>query len=150
MTDCPHRRLPFVLCFVVRLVVAVQSAVGFEGTEFNGGWLTGRLLSLLEIGSLLFLMALLATFIHLRIASGVGLAAAVLSLPLYFYLVFPVGFSQIFAFGHEFKVQPSSGFHENKWAITGLRALAATIFVCVRALAYNPRSWKRPISVSGS
>jgi hypothetical protein len=53
----------------------------------------------------------------------------------YLYLIAPVLFNDVFGVGHEFKVQPSGGFHWGGWAIVGVLTLAATMYVCVRNLA---------------
>jgi hypothetical protein len=60
-------------------------------------------------------------------------------LPLYLYFIAPVPFSQIFGFGHEFKVQPSGGLHWDRWAIVGVLTLAATVYVCLSNFAAHNR-----------
>jgi len=114
---------------------ALKITDGLEGTEFSGGWLTGPLLWMADIGTLLFVLALFVTFVYPRVAAAIGLASSLLSLPLYLFFIAPVPFSQVFGFGHQFKVQPSPGFHWGKWTVTGLLTLAVTSFLCVRRIA---------------
>jgi hypothetical protein len=129
------QQLSLAVSCLVGVLVAVQNTKGFDGTEFGGGWLTGPLLSIANIGILLFLLALIAAFVLRRVAAGIGFASSVLCLPLYLYLIAPVLFIHVFGVGHKFKVQPSSGFHGSGWAIAGVLTLAATMYVCVRNLA---------------
>lgn len=124
---------------LVCMIVALRNTNGLEGTEFSGGWLTGPLLSMIDIGTVLFVLALVAAFMYPRIAGAVGLTSSLLCLPLYLYLIAPVPFAHIFAFGHPFKVQPSGGVHWDKWAIAGVLTLAVTTYVCLRGLAVTSR-----------
>ncbi|HEY4762097.1 MAG TPA: hypothetical protein VIH75_00385 [Candidatus Sulfotelmatobacter sp.] len=99
-------QLSLALICLVGVFVALQNTKGLEGTEFSGGWLTGPLLWMAEIGIGLFLLALVVAFIHRRVAAAIGFAASLFCLPLYLYFTAPVPFNQIFGFGHELKVQP--------------------------------------------
>jgi len=120
--------------------VALRNTNGLEGTEFSGGWLTGPLLSMIDIGSVLFVLALVVSFVYPRIAGAIGLVSSLLCLPLYLYFIAPVPFSQIFGFGHEFKVQPRGGFHWERWAIAGVLTLAITMYVSLRNFAVVNRA----------
>lgn len=131
--------LSLALVFLVAMFVALRNSNGLDGTEFSGGWLTGPLLSMTDVGIVLFLLALIVTFVGRRVAAAIGLAASLLCLPLYLYFIAPVPFSQIFSFGHEFKVQPSAGLHWDRWAITGVLTLAATVYVCLSNFAAHNR-----------
>jgi len=102
-------QLSLALICLVGVFVALQNTKGLEGTEFSGGWLTGPLLWMAEIGIGLFLLALVVAFIHRRVAAAIGFAASLFCLPLYLYFTAPVPFNQIFGFGHELKVQPRGG-----------------------------------------
>jgi len=119
--------------------VALRNSNGLDGTEFSGGWLTGRLLSLAEVGTVFFLLALIATFVSARVGAAIGLAATLLCLPRYLYFIAPVPFTHIFGFGHEFKVQPSAGLHSDRWAIAGVLTLVATVYVGLSNLAVKNR-----------
>src|SRR5437660_11724148 len=63
-------------------LVAQRDPVGLEGTAFGGGPITDTLLRLLDIGSLLFVVALLLTFVRPRFAAVLAIAAGHLCLPL--------------------------------------------------------------------
>ena len=131
----PRRQLWLAVSCLGGAALTLQNAVGLEGTEFSGGWLTGRLLAMADVGAVLFVLALIATFPFPRIAAGVGLASSLLCLPLHLYLVAPAPFAAIFGFGHEFKVRPGAGFHWDPWAIAGLFMLAVATYVCSHGFA---------------
>jgi hypothetical protein len=126
-------------CFV-SVAVALCNSNGLEGTEFSGGSLTGPLLLMTDIGSVLFALVLISSFLYPRVAGAIGLVSSLLCLPLYLYLIAPVPFNHFFSFGHEFKVQPSGGFHWDRWTIVGALTLAVTIYACFRSLAVTNRS----------
>lgn len=132
-------QIALALICLVGLFVALQNTKGLEGTEFSGGWLTGTLLSMADIGMVLFLMALVVTFVFPRVAAAIGLASSLLCLPLDLYFMAPVPFSHIFGFGHTFKVQPGGRFHWDRWAIAGVLTLAVTTYVCLRGVAAASR-----------
>jgi hypothetical protein len=134
------------ICCLVSAFVALQNTDGFEGTEFSGGWLTGPLLSMVGIGTVLFLLAFVVGFLHPRVAAAIALVSWLLCLPLCLYFTAPVPFNQIFGFGHEFKVQPSGGFHWQSWTIAGALTFAITTYVCLRGFAATGRV---PISERG-
>jgi hypothetical protein len=75
---------------LVCVIVALRNTNSLEGTEFSGGWLTGPLLSMIDIGTVLFVLALIVTFMFPRIAGAIGLASSLLCLPLYLYFIAPV------------------------------------------------------------
>jgi hypothetical protein len=68
---------------LVYVIVALRNTNGLEGTEFSGGWLTRPLLSMIDIGTVLFVLAVILTFIYPRISRAIGLASSLLCLPLY-------------------------------------------------------------------
>jgi len=139
MKKTDTQKLPLAIICLVGVLVALQNTNGLEGTELSGGWLTGPLLSMADLGTGLFLLALIVAFIHRRVAAAIGLAASLFCLPLYLYFIAPVLFNQIFGFGHEFKVQPDGGFHWDKWAITGLFTVIVTIYICLSGFAATGR-----------
>ena len=134
------QQLELALSCLVCVIVALRNTNGLEGTEFSGGWLTGPLLSMTDIGIVLFVLALIVTFLYPRIAGAIGIASSLLCLPLYLYFIAPVPFNQIFGFGHQFKVQPSGGFHWDRWAIAGVLTLAVTIYMSLRGFAVTSRT----------
>jgi hypothetical protein len=121
------------MCFFL----ALRNTKGLEGTEFSGGWLTGPLLSMTDVGTILFAIAFIAAFFFPRIAAGVALVSSALCLPLYLYFMAPVHFNQIFGSGHEFKVPPGTDFHVDVWVLAGLLVLAVTVYLCLHGFRYN-------------
>jgi hypothetical protein len=117
------------------VLFALKITDGLAGTEFSGGRLTGPLLSMADIGSFFFVLALVVTFVYPRVAAVVGLASSLLCLPLFLFFIAPVPFNQIFGFGHELKVQPSPASTGRIWTATGLLTLAVTSVLCVRRIA---------------
>jgi hypothetical protein len=121
--------------YLACVVVVLCNTNGLEGTEFSGGWLTGPLLSMADIGTVLFVLAFVVTFRTPRIAAALGIASSLLYLPLYLYFLAPVPFSEIFGWGHQFKVQPNEAFHWDPWATGGVLTIAVTTYGCLRGLA---------------
>lgn len=125
--------------FLLCTSLAWRVASGYEGTEFSGGWLTGPLLSMVGSGTVLFIIAIVLTFVFPRVAAAIGLAASVLCLPLYFFFIAPIPFAEVFARGHEFKVQPAPGFHGETWPVIALFATAIAMCLCIRRFASKER-----------
>jgi hypothetical protein len=92
------------------VLLALQITGGHDGAEFSGVWLTGPLLSMEDIGSSLFIIAVVPTFVFPRVAAVIGLASSVFCLPLYLCLVAPVPFAQIFARGTSSRSNQLRGF----------------------------------------
>lgn len=55
------QQLALAIVCLVGVFVALQNTSGLEATEFSGGWLTGPVLSMADIGTVLFLLALVVT-----------------------------------------------------------------------------------------
>ncbi len=120
--------------FLLCIILALRITERLDGTEFSGGWLTGLLLSMAALGTVLFILGLVLTFLFPRVAALLGLASSLLCLPLYCFFIAPVPFNRIFGRGHEFKVQPAPGFHWHAWPVTALLASVVVVYVCVRRL----------------
>jgi hypothetical protein len=125
--------------YLICVFLALQITSGLEGTEFSGGWLTGPLLSMEDTGTVLFIVSVVLTFVFPRVAAAIGLASSLLCLPLYLFFIAPVPFAQVFARGHQFKDQPAPGFHWHMLPVTGLLALAVTLYFCIRRVAATSR-----------
>lgn len=121
--------------FLFCAALALRITSGVDGTEFSGGWLTGPLLSMTEIGIDLFVVALVLTILIPRVAAVIGLLSSALCLPLYCFFIAPVPFAQVFAPGHEFKVQPAAGIHWHPWPVAASLVAIITVYVCSRRLA---------------
>lgn len=112
---------------------------GLGESEFSGGWLTGPLLSMDDIGIDLFICAIVLTFVVPRVAAATGLVSTLLCLPIYLFFIAPVPFAQIFAPGHEFKGYVAPGFHLHTWPVATFLAFTLTVYVCVRGIAATSR-----------
>jgi hypothetical protein len=113
-----------------------------EGTEFSGGWATGPILHMNDVGTLLFVLALLLTFFYRRIAAAVTVVACLLCLPLYLYFTAPGPFRRFFSRA-EWSVPLQASFVWNKWAIGGIVALAIAAYVSLRSLLFAADSQSR-------
>jgi hypothetical protein len=112
--------------------LALQLTRGLDGTEFGGGWLTGPLLSMADSGTLLFILAIVLTFLFPRVAAAIGLASSLLCVPLCCFFIAPLPFAHVFARGIEFSAQPTPGFHWRMRPMTTLAAVALASYLCIR------------------
>ena len=113
------------------LVVLWAHLTDFGASEFGGGRLTAPLTTMAEISSLLFVMALLLTFFSPRFAAAVALAATLLCLPLYLYILMPGLYRWIFK--GEYSVSFTRTFHWDNWAVIGIFSLLFVAIVSFRA-----------------
>lgn len=118
--------------FLLCVCLALQLTRGLDGTEFSGGCLTGPLLSMADGGTLLFILAIVLTFLFSRVAAATGLAAALLCVPLCCFFIAPLPFAHVFACGVGFSSQPAPGFHWRMWPVTTLVAVALASYLCIR------------------
>ena len=125
--------------FLICVFLALQITSGLDGTEFGGGWFTGPLLSMADLGIVLFILAAVLTFLFPRVGAAIVLASSLLCLPLYCFFIAPAPFAQLFVRGHEFKVQPVPGFQWHSWPAINLLAVVIAVYVCIRRLAFNAR-----------
>src|SRR6185369_6560423 len=98
------------LIFMLVLAIGLMSLTTgrLEGTEFSGGWLTGRLLNIAEAGIVMFVLALFLTNWSSKAAACVALTASVCCLPLLVYFIAPGPFRS--AFKGEYSVPLESAF----------------------------------------
>jgi hypothetical protein len=68
----------------------------FGGSEFSGGHITGKLFTMAELASLLFSVALLLIIFFPRVTAAIVLAATLLCLPFYLYVLMPGPYRHIF------------------------------------------------------
>ena len=106
------------LACVVVLWVRVD---GFGASEFGGGWLTGALLRMADLGALFFLAALVLTFFLRRAAATIALMAALLCLPFYLYILMPGPYRSLFK--GEYSVPLNRPFYWDTWAAVGVFSL---------------------------
>jgi len=101
----------------------------FGASEFSGGRLTGPLFKMADLGSVLFLLALLLTFFLRRTAATIALAATLLCFPFYLYVLMPGPYRWIFK--GEYSVPLYRPFHWDNWAVVGVFSL---LFVATLSL----------------
>ena len=135
--------------FLLCVCLTLQLTWGLDSTEFSGGWLTGPLLSMADNGILLFIIAIVLTFLFPRIAAAIGLVSSLLCVPLCAFSIAPAPFAQIFARGHEFKVRPELGLHWRTWPVVTLLAVTLACYLCVRRFVVGNRMpSQRPAGLS--
>lgn len=105
-----------------------------DGSEFSGGWLTGRLLLFYNIGIVLFAVGLFLTALLRRVGAVTSLAASILCLPLYIYFVAPGTFRSAFSKA-TFDVPLQTSFHWNSWAVVGILITIMAGVVGARSMA---------------
>jgi hypothetical protein len=111
------------------LVVLWVRVADFGASEFSGGWLTGPLLRMADLGAVFFLVALVLIFFLRRAAAIIALAAALFCLPFYLYILMPGPYRWIFKGGYSVPLNRS--FHWDAWAAVGVFSL---LFVAVLTL----------------
>jgi hypothetical protein len=115
------------------LIVGWRYGFNLDGTEFSGGRLTGRLLNLNDVGTLLFIPALLVTFFYRRIAAATSLTASLLCMPLYLYFIAPGPFRWVFR--GEYKVLLQANFVWDGWTVLEMLPLAVAMSLALWNLA---------------
>lgn len=103
----------------------------YGASEFSGGWLTGPFFRMADLGSTLFLVALLLTFLHRRIAGAIALAATLLCLPFYLYILMPRPYHWLFK--AESSVIYTRPFYWNYWATVGVFSLTFAAIQSIRS-----------------
>lgn len=98
----------------------------FGASEFRGGRLTGKLLTMADAACLLFLAASLLTIFFPRVAAVVALTGTLLSLPSYLYILAPGPYRHIFK--GEYSVPLQRPFVWNNWAAVGVLSLISAVF----------------------
>ena len=93
----------------------------FGASEFRGGRLTGKLFTMADVSCLLFFMALLSTILFPRVAAAISLAATLLCLPFYLYILMPGPYRRIFR--GEYSVPLQRPFVWDNWAVAGVLSL---------------------------
>jgi hypothetical protein len=101
-----------------------------RASEFGGGWLTGPLLKMAELGFLFFLTAFVLGFFLRRISATIALAATLLCFPFYLYTLMPGAYRWIFS--GEYSVPESRSFHWDIGAFAGVCSLLSVSILSVR------------------
>jgi hypothetical protein len=117
--------------------------VGLEGTEFRGGRITGPILDSYDVGVVLFVLALLLTFVYPRFAAATGIGASLMCFPLYFYFAAPGPFRRVFP--GEYSVPTHGNFVWDRGAMFGIVTLAVVTSICVSNLSSFRREPLQPL-----
>jgi hypothetical protein len=117
---------------LVCAVLVWRYGVPLWGTELMGGRITGPILSMSDIGILLFVVALPIAFASRRISGAVTVLASLLCLPLYFYFTAPGPFRWLFR--GEYKIPLQASVVWEKWSVIGILALVVTAVLGCRGL----------------
>ena len=112
------------------------------GTEFSGGRISGPLLDMYDIGRVLFVLALLLTFVFPRVAATMALAASVISLPPFLYFAAPGPFRWVVR--GNYKIPLRANFEWNNWTIAGIVTLVVAMCVCLRSFRSINRAVQTP------
>ena len=114
-------------------IVSVLCSSALEPTEFSGGRVTGRLLSLNDVSAALFLLSAALTFFRQRTAAIVGLVAVALALPLCAYFLTPSVFRMLVR--GTYSVQVDSFFDSGPSVLSASAVLIVAAALCVRRVA---------------
>jgi hypothetical protein len=117
-------------CFLPCIVMPLLG--NREASELSSGRITGPLVSVFDNGLLLFFLALVMTFFYRKIGAVLGLVAALLCFPLYFYFTVPGLFRSVFR--GQWSVPLQSYFVWDMWATAGILALGIAAIVCICGL----------------
>jgi hypothetical protein len=131
------QKLAQVAVCVLCIILLWGYGSGLEGTEFSEGWLTGPLLHMNDVGTLLFIASLVLTFFFRRIGAAVTILASLLCLPLYLYFTAPGPFRRVF--GGIYSVPLQANFVWNRSNIMGIVALAIAVSVGFRSFLVSER-----------
>jgi hypothetical protein len=121
MGKFPNEKMWQAIAYLASIAVLWIRLDDFGASEFGGGWLTGPLFKMADLGSLLFFLALLLTFFLRRTAATIALAATLLCFPLYLYVLMPGPYRWIFK--GEYSVPLNRPFHWDNWAVVGVLCL---------------------------
>jgi hypothetical protein len=117
-------------CSAISAALAVRYD-RFAGTEFSGGRITGPMLDVFSIGTLLFALALLTLWMYPRVAAVISALASLLCFPLYLYFTAPGPFRLIFR--GDYSTPLAAHFRWDFWAMLGMLVLLVTTYVSTRS-----------------
>jgi hypothetical protein len=98
-----------------------------DGSEFAGGRITGPVLDLGDAGLLLFGLSLLLLFWFPRASAAIAAVASLVVSPLLLYIVARGPFRRVF------RGEWSVPLNSNPWAIFGIVAVLAALFVSAQS-----------------
>jgi uncharacterized membrane protein len=112
------------------VVASVLWSFVLEPTEFSGGWVTSRLLSLNDVSAGLFLVSAALTFFRPRTGAAAALCAVALAVPLCAYFLTP-GLFRMLVRG-EYSVPAESFFGTSASVLSTSAVLIVAAVLCVR------------------
>lgn len=102
-------------------------------TEFSDGRVTGPLLTIHSFSPSIFVIAAGTVFRSARAAAALALIGCALALPLYVYMTVPGTYRSLA--GGVYSVPLMRAVLRNSWAVAGTIAVAAAIYLSLRALS---------------
>ena len=128
-----------VLLFGIGLVWLNTS--GFDGSEFSGGWVTGRLLNIAEVGTLALALAMILANWFRKASAAIALVASLCCLPLLLYFIAPGPFRSMFK--GEYSVPLQTAF---VWNLRPVAAIISIVVICAVSVGslFPPRTMTAP------
>lgn len=121
-------------------VAAWKNLEDLSGTELYGGTVTGPVINVAAVGTVLLLLPVITTFVWPRAAAIGALAASALCLPLYVYRILPRVFRLVFP--GLYKGPAEGTFIWHGWSITGV--LSVVFVVCLSYRSFLPHGPSTP------
>jgi len=118
-------------CLVCIALTWMYGGPGLEGSEFSGGYITGHILNLSNVGLVLMIAALVLSFFYERLAGFIAVAGSLFCLPFYIYFVAPGLFRDLF--NGEYSVPLTSRFVWDNSSIAAILLLLMTLVIGIRA-----------------
>jgi hypothetical protein len=129
-----YRRQKFFLAAgsVLCAAVAWRFEAYIDGSELSGGWITGPIRQMLDIGLELFLLTAFLPLLFRRIASTIALLACLFCMPM--YLLFLVPGPLRWFFKGQWKAPQFSNFVWDWWSVFGIAAVIMTVLASLDSL----------------
>jgi len=135
------KKAALMILLLLSLRVLWSSASGVDGTEFSGGWLTGRLLDLCDIGMLALIPALIAAYWFPRVSASITLLAGLSCLPLLLYFLALGPFRMVFK--SEWSVPLQSNFVLARGTLLPVMTITAMMIFALFVLLTHVRRGDR-------
>jgi hypothetical protein len=136
------RKLAHVLVLSLACWLTLRIFAAVDGSEFIGGSITGPIGTMCEVAIIGFLVGIVFAFPFPRVASGIGLLASLLSLPLLLYFIAPGPFRAVFR--GEYSVPLQSNFLWSAWLLEPAIAVLIVVAFSVWNLFSEREKVKRP------
>ena len=136
MTKRLSPRLVPCLVYLTCAYWVLRDPYRLAGSEFGGGWLTGKLLDLNFGGAILFSVAALLIIVSRRLSAAAAVLSSTICLPLYLQFVFPRMFRTVFRGDWSDPTIPPR-FVADRWALESLLVLAVAVSVSIYVLCMS-------------